>query len=127
LRWEAILSSTKSEYIAILEAFRVFLLPLMDLLEDAKVLVVPKKIGAPVVHCKAFKDNSGALEQTQLWKLRPQSWHVSVKYHYFCEAVAKRWVTVKQVPSMMDQLGDLLTKNLQRDLFVTLWKEYMEW
>jgi hypothetical protein len=52
----ATLSSTKSEYVAISEAFRV-LLPMMDLLEEAVSQGVPVELGPPVIHCKAFEDN----------------------------------------------------------------------
>ena len=119
------MSSTESEYIAISEAFRV-LLPLMDLLEEAKEMGVPMEMGAPIVHCKAFEDNSGALELARLPKMRPRTRHINVKYHHFREAVAKGRITVQYV-STTRQLGDALTKNLPRDLFVTLRKKYMGW
>jgi hypothetical protein len=61
LQREAALSSAESEYITILEAFEVWL-PLLNLLEEAKQMGVPIKIGPPVVHCKTFEDNSGALD-----------------------------------------------------------------
>jgi transposase InsO family protein len=125
LQSEAALSSTESEYLAISEAFRT-LLPLMDLLEEARAMGVPIKLGAPVVHCKAFEDNSGALELARLPKMRPRTRHINVKYHHFREAVAKGRVTLQHVASK-DQLGDALTKNLARDLFVSLRKRYMGW
>ena len=125
LQREAALSSTESEYMAISEAFRV-LLPLMDFLEAAHAMGVPMKLGAPVIHCKAFEDNSGALELARLPKMRPRTRHIHVKYHHFREAVAKGRITVQHV-STTEQLGDALTKNLTRDLFVTLRKKYMGW
>jgi hypothetical protein len=45
--------------------------------------------------------------------------HINVKYHHFREAVAKGRIKVQHVISK-EQLGDALTKNLPRDLFVTL-------
>jgi hypothetical protein len=62
---DAALSSTESEYIAMSEAFRV-LLPMMDLMEESRANGVPMRSGAPVVWCKAFKDNSGTF--ARLWQ-----------------------------------------------------------
>jgi hypothetical protein len=125
LQTEAALSSTESEYMAISEAFRT-LLPLMDLLEEARRMGIPIQLGAPVVHCKAFEDNSGALELARLPKMRPRTRHINVKYHHFREAVAKGRVTIQHVASK-NQLGDALTKNLPRDLFVSLRERIMGW
>ena len=116
---------TESEYIAMSESFRV-LLPMMDLLEEAKAMGVSMQMGAPAIHCKTFEDNSGALQLARLPKMRPRTRHINVKYHHFREAVAKGRITVHHV-STKDQLGDALTKNLPRDLFVTLRKKYMGW
>jgi hypothetical protein len=119
------LSSTESEHIAMLEAFRV-LLPMMDLLEEARNNGVPMRLGAPVVQCKAFEDNSGALKLARLPKMRPRTCHIYVKYHHFREAVPKGRIKIQHVFSK-DQLGDALTNNLPRDLFVTLREIYMGW
>jgi hypothetical protein len=69
---EAALSLTESEYIAMSESFWV-LLPMMNLLEEAKMMRVPMKMGEPAIHCKMFEDNSVALQRAQLPKIRPQT------------------------------------------------------
>jgi hypothetical protein len=125
LQCESALSTTKSEYMAISESFRS-LLPMMGLLEEAREKGVPLKSRPPVVHCKAFEDNSGALELARLPKMRPRTKHINVKYHHFQEAVAKGRVPIQHVASK-DQLGDALTKNLARDLFLSLRKRYAGW
>jgi hypothetical protein len=125
LQRESALSSTESEYLAISEAFRT-LLPLMDLLEEAVKMGVPVELGAPVIHCKTFEDNSGALQLARLPKMRPRTRHINVKYHHFGEAVAQGRITIQHVASK-DQLGDALTKNLPRDLFAILRRLYMGW
>jgi hypothetical protein len=122
---DAALSSTESEYIAMSEAFRL-LLPMMDLMEESRANGVPMRAGAPIVRCKAFEDNSGALELARLPKMRPRTRHINVKYHHFCEAVAKGRIKVEHV-YRHNQLGDALTKNLPRDLFVTLRKKCTGW
>jgi hypothetical protein len=98
IQQEATLSSTESEYLAISEAFRV-LLPMMDLLEEAVAQGVPVELGhrAPVIHCKVFEDNSGALQLARLPKMRPRTRHIAVKYHHFHEAVAKGTVSIQHV------------------------------
>jgi hypothetical protein len=91
----------------------------MDLLEEARAKGVPIETDPPAVRCKAFEDNSGALQLAQLPKMRPRTKHINVKYHHFREAVEQKRVHIVHVPSE-DQLGDLLTKNLPRDLFTRL-------
>ncbi len=86
---------------------------------------VPMKVGAPVIHCKTFEDNSGALQLARLPKMRPRTRHINVKYHHFREAVTLGKITLQNVASK-DQLGDALTKNLPQDLFVSLRKKYMD-
>jgi hypothetical protein len=81
---------------------------------------VPIKLGPPGVHCKAFKDNLGALEMARMPKMRPRTRHINVKYHHFREAVAAKRVSIQHV-------SNALTKNLQRDLFVLLRRRYMGW
>jgi hypothetical protein len=125
LQRESALSTTEAEYMAISEAFRS-LLPMMDLLEEAREKGVPIETGPPLVRCKAFEDNSGALELARLPKMRPRTKHINVKYHHFREAVAMKRVTILHVPSE-DQLADLLTKNLPRDLFTRLRRLIMGW
>jgi hypothetical protein len=122
---DAALSSTESEYIAMSETFRV-LLPIMDLVEESRANGVPMRTGPPVVRCKAFEDNLGALELARLPKMRPRTRHINVKYHHFREAVAKGRIRVQHVFAH-EQLSDALTKNLPRDLFTTLRKKYMGW
>jgi hypothetical protein len=125
IQQESTLSSTESEYVALSEAFRV-LLPLMDLLEEAVHHGVPVELGPPTIRCKAFEDNSGALQLARLPKMRPRTRRINVKYHHFREAVAKGRITIEHV-STTNQLADELTKNFPRDLFVRLRKVIMGW
>ncbi len=125
LQRECALSSTESEYLAISEAYRTLLL-LMDLLEEVKEKGIPVAVGPPIIHCKTFEDNSGALQLARLPKMRPRTRHINVKYHHFREAVAQGKISIQHVASK-DQLGDALTKNLPRDLFIDLRRIYMGW
>ena len=98
----------------------------MDLLEEARERGVPIETGPPVVRCKAFEDNSGALELARLPKMRPPTKHINVKYHHFREAVAQKRATILHVPTEK-QLGDLLTNNLPRDQFTRMRGSIMGW
>jgi hypothetical protein len=108
------------------EAFKSLLL-MMDLLEEVRAKkVLPIKIGPQAVCYKAFEDNLGTLELTRLPKIQRRTKHINVKYYPFHEAVALRRVMILHVPPE-DQLGNLLTKNLLRDLFMWLQGLIMGW
>jgi hypothetical protein len=63
----------------------------------------------PVVHCKLFKDNTGALCLAKAPAMSPRTKHINVKYHHFQAAVASWLVTILDIHTD-DQLADMLTK-----------------
>ena len=78
LQREVALSTTEAEYTALSESLRE-VISLMQLLEESKELLrwaIMDK--TPVVHCKVFEDNSGALEMGRLPKMRPGTKHICV-------------------------------------------------
>ena len=68
------------------------------------------------IHCKAFEDNSGALEMAKVPKMRPRIEHLNNVYHHFRESVQNHEVTLVAVTTD-DQLAHLLTKPLPDNLF----------
>ena len=68
------------------------------------------------IHCKAFEDNSGALEMAKVPKMRPRTKHLNNVYHHFRESVHNNEVTLIAVRSD-EQLADILTKPLPDTLF----------
>ncbi len=121
LQRESALSTTEAEYMALSEAFRS-LLPLMDLLEEAREKGIPIESGPPIVRCKAFEDNSGALELARLPKMRPRTKHINVKYHHFREWVkttagGKGMIEIFPIDTL-EQPADLLTKPLDLASFL---------
>lgn len=71
----------------------------------------------PRIYCKAFEDNTGALELAQTTKLRSRMKHINSKYDHFQHYVAKKKIEVHQV-KMTDQLTGVMTKKrLSADLF----------
>ena len=43
----------------------------------------------PIVKCKVFKDNNGAIEIAKVSKICPHTKHIALKYHHFMEHVRK--------------------------------------
>jgi hypothetical protein len=86
LQTEIALSSTESEYISLSQSLRD-LINIIDLIREMQTAGFDFTDLPPVVHCKAFEDNNGALEMATAHKLRPRTKHINVKYHHFRRAV----------------------------------------
>jgi hypothetical protein len=114
LQTEIALSTTEAEYIALSAALRE-VIPLMDLIKEARQHGFDFPFAPAKVHCKAFEDNSGALEMAQTPKLRPRTKYINVKYHHFREHVGKS-ITIHKIDTK-DQLADGLTKPLEVNAF----------
>jgi hypothetical protein len=63
------------------------MIPPIDLINEFKEYGFKVYSEVPRVHCKAFEDNSGALELARRPKLRPRTKHINIKYHHFREHV----------------------------------------
>jgi hypothetical protein len=125
LQTQIALSTTEAEYISLSQSLRETI-PLMQLLKEFKdrgFAVVSTK---PKVHCKAFEDNSGALELARLPKLRPRTKHINVVYHHFRDFVRKGLIEICPISSS-EQIGDLLTKPLSQNTFLYLRKKLLHW
>ena len=81
---------------------------------------------APTVFCKAFEDNSGALELAKSPKLTLRTKHINLSYHHSREAVRLRIIQLFQI-STVNQLAEIYTKPLPRDLFIKFCKIIMGW
>jgi hypothetical protein len=125
LQTEIALSSTESEYIALSQTLRE-VIPLMRLVNELNNagFEIPGEI--PRVHCKAFEDNSGALEMAQTPKLIPRTKHLNIKYHHFREAVQNGEVSIRPI-NTLDQVADIFTKPLGVQLFLKFCKILMGW
>ena len=110
------LSTTEAEYIALLQSLRD-VLPTMALVSEMKERKFHVICTEPYVYCKSFEDNSGALELARLPKLRPQSKHININYHHFCERVCKGLVKIFPI-STHKQVSDVLTTNLSQNPFI---------
>jgi hypothetical protein len=115
LQTQIALSTSEAEYIALSQSLRETI-PLMQLLEEFKEKGFPVVSTKPRVHCKAFEDNSGALELARLPKLRPRTKHINVVYHHFRDFVHKGLIEICPIKTS-EQIGDLLTKTLSQNSF----------
>ena len=126
LQREVALSTTEAEYAAISESLRevISLMQLLD--ESGELLKWEATIESPVVHCKVFEDNSGALEMGKLPKMRPRTKHICVCMHHFREHVRLGKISLHKVPSRY-QFADIATKPQPTDLFESQRESLMQW
>ncbi|KAL7478736.1 hypothetical protein ACHAW6_004489 [Cyclotella cf. meneghiniana] len=80
LQLQVALSTTEAEYIAFLQALHDAI-PIMALLEEMREHHFQIICEAPCIYCKAFEDNSGALELVRLPKLPPHTKHINKEAH----------------------------------------------
>jgi hypothetical protein len=125
LQTEIALSTTEAEYIALSTALRETI-PLINLLQELKDMKFIDDFQVPKVLCKAFEDNSGALELAQTPKMRPRTKHINIKYHHFRSYVDAKIITLQKVTTDM-QLADIFTKPLSYSLFQKLRTTLLGW
>jgi len=78
--------------------------------------LLPEHLGT-TVHCKAFEDNSGALEMVRTPKIRPRTRHINCKYHHFRSCCAEGKISVQFCPTE-DMLADVLSKPQKKSIFL---------
>ena len=98
----------------------------MQLVKDISQTGLAVTMAPPIVHCKIFEDNSGALEMVRLPKMRPRTRHMAVRLHHFREYVRDGSVSIAKVTTRY-QLGDLLTKPQPRELFEMQREAILQW
>ena len=81
MQMEITLLTTESEYVALSQALRD-VIPFMNVAKEFNKLFkldTPK----PLILCKLFEDNNGALTLAKDPKYRPRTKHIALKYHHF--------------------------------------------
>jgi hypothetical protein len=125
---EVALSTTESEYIAISCATRE-VLPLIELMNELEEKGVIEKSVKPVMRCKVFEDNSGAVElatSVKSPKMRPRTKHINTKYHHFRQQVQEGRIVIKAIGTE-DMLADILTKVVNEETLLRLRPRIMGW
>jgi hypothetical protein len=126
LQKEVALSTTEAEYNALSESLRE-VMNLMHLVDESKAqLKWATTTEPPLVHCKVFEDNSGALEMGRLPKMRPRTKHICVRMHHFREHVRKGRISLHKIPTRY-QLADIATKPQPIGLFREQRESLLQW
>jgi hypothetical protein len=125
LQTEIALSSSESKYISLSQALRE-VIPLMRLVKELSNAGFHMTTSTPVVKCKAFEDNVGALTMAQAPRLRPRTKHLNIKYHHFRSAVEDGSISIHPI-NTNNQQADILTKPLGTELFVKFRKLISGW
>lgn len=76
LQTQVALSTTEAEYIALSKSLRD-MIPVMELLKELKKKGFSIYSACPTVYCKAFEDNSGAMELARIPKMCPRTKHIN--------------------------------------------------
>ena len=84
------------------------------------------KLIPPVIYCKLFEDNNGALELAKTPRYRPRTKHIGIKYHHFREHVRKGNVKISAIDTK-EQIADQFTKGLNASSFEYLRNLLMGW
>ena len=77
-------------------------------------------------HSILFEENKGSEELENVPKTRPRTKHIAIKYHHLREHVRNNTILVQHVGTK-DQLDDITTKPLSRDLFSNLIHRLIGW
>ena len=125
LQTEVALSTTEAEYVALSHSLRE-VIPIMNLLQEAKDKHINVHHVKPIIRCTVFEDNDGALELANVPKMRARTKHINSQYHHFRSFVSRKLISIIRCDSV-DQLGDGFTKPTTLDLFVTHRKRLMGW
>ena len=80
----------------------------------------------PTIRCTMFEDNKGAIALAKLPKIRPRTKHINVKVNWFRRFVKQGVLMIMPIDTL-DQLADIGTKPLAKDLFKKLRKRIMGW
>jgi hypothetical protein len=80
----------------------------------------------PIVHCRVFEDNSGAVELSTVFKFRPRTKHINTKYHHFRSYVERKLISILKVMTE-NQLADMLTKPLNAETLQKHRRGVMGW
>lgn len=125
IQGEICLSSTESEYTGLSYALRE-VIPIIRLLQEMQHRGIKVASGGTKVHCKAFEDNSGALEMARIHKWRPRTKHLATKLHHFRSYVNDGTISIHKIDTA-DQPADILTKPLSVESFTKHRKTILGW
>ena len=88
---------------------------MQEAVEKAKIVI---NLADGKIHCTVFEDNMGTIELAKEFRLRPRTKHINVKHWHFNQFMEenKGIMTIQWIASE-EQLADIMTKPLARELF----------
>ena len=102
-------------------------IPIMNLLKEMKANGFPIQSATAKVHCKAFEDNTGALEIAKIHKYRPRTKHLNCRLHHFRSYVDDtKEISIHKIDTK-EQPADYLTKPLNQENLERLRPTMMGW
>ena len=118
LATEVVLSSTEAEMVALSLATRENIFMLRLITEAKEMVDLDIDLGGGKIHCTVFEDNMGTIELAKEFRLRPRTKHINVKHWHFNQFMEdnKDLMSIQWIASE-DQLADIMTKGLGRELF----------
>ena len=119
------LSTTEAEYIALSKGLRETI-PMMELIQELNNQQICTYLSVAKVHCKAFEDNSGAVELARMPKTQSCTKHINHVYHHFCTHIKQKLILIHQVKTN-DQIAVVLTKLVSQNIFQKLRKLINGW
>ena len=99
----------------------------MGLMEEVKANMVAETVTSiPTIKCTMFEDIEGAKAMAMIPKMRPRTKHINGRMHHFRGAVSAGKLKIESIDTTQ-QLADIGTKPLAKDLFMRLRKEITGW
>ena len=117
MQTEVALSTMQAEYVALSTAMRD-LLPFKNLMMEIATCVGLSHPDLAKIRIKVYEDNSGALILANLEPGRQtsRSKHFAIKFHWFREKLKPNGIEIVKVETK-NQIADILTKGLTKELF----------
>jgi hypothetical protein len=121
------LSTTEAEYCTQSDSLR-HVIPMIQALDETIQRGIITQSFVPEGKCKAFEDNSGALELATVPKMRPRTKHINIRYHHFSLYTdgPNPKIFIHAVPTE-ERLAGVFTKAVNLDLFRKFRKAIMGW
>ena len=127
LQTETALSTMQAEYVSLSSSMRD-LLPFKALMVEIASCMGMSHEDIAKIKTKVWEDNTGALTLANLepGRTTSRSKHFAIKYHWFREQLAPNNIEVLKVETK-DQIANILTKGLTKELFSDLRKALLGW
>ena len=114
------LSSCQSKHVSFYQSL-YDTTPLMGIMIEFKTKGFDVVCNNPIVRCKAFEYNSGALDLAHTPKMRPRSKHINCVHHIFSKHVRKGEISIMTISNSY-QCIYMYTKTLLQNHFVKFHK-----